>query len=86
MKPISNFPVWVNGVYIDATQFLLLVNYNDLLIKAIFYYALIDATGVKLYEHNLNMTGSDYADYTTNSDANTFAYKWAANLLGLNLI
>ena len=83
MKPISNFPVWVNGVYIDATQFALHINYDNLIDTAIFYYSLNTEEGNKVTDGNISMTGADYLAWNGSND---YAWEWAAKTLGLTII
>jgi len=83
MKPISNFPVWVNGVYISAEQFYLHVNFDNLIDQAIFYFSLNDIIGNRLTEGNITMSGQDYLAWNGSND---YAWEWAAKTLGLTII
>jgi len=83
MKPISNFPVWVNGVYINATQFLLHINYDNLIDTVVFYYSLNTSEGNKVTDGNITMSGQDYLAWNGSND---YAWTWASKTLGLEII
>lgn len=67
--------------------YLNLVGQSDNLVNnATFYYALLNFNQNRLTEGTLSMTGTDYANYSSNAQSNDFAYNWAATQLGVTLL
>ena len=82
MKTIQPQNIWVNGKTITATIFQLSCNYDNLINKADFYYALFDSNLNILVSSILTM---NLPDYTTDWTTNDAAYNWAATQLGLTI-
>lgn len=86
MKEIQPFTFWSNGKTFTANFLYLLCNTDNLKDTAQFYWAFYDkidgVQGNKICESNLTMTGADYEAW----DTNDFAWNWAANQLGVNII
>ena len=83
IQPIS---IWVNGSTQTATQILLNCIFDNLSSEAQFYYQLQDASGVKLVDGNLLMSGTNYTNWNATPDINLAAYQWAATELSITLI
>jgi hypothetical protein len=91
MKKISPFQILVNGQQITVNWLYVILNNDNLNNNATFYYCFynqIDQNnfGNKVIEGNLQMNGTDYSNFSTNNNANNFAYNWAAQKLGVTFI
>ena len=92
MKEIKPFQVWVNGVIYTAVYINMLCNSDNLIDTAVFYYELLKKTASEnpydtpIVTGNITMSGTDYTTYSTSLTSNDYAYTWATNLLGLQLI
>jgi len=92
MKQIQPFQIWVNGS-LKTASFLSGASISDnLKDTAVFYWQLFefientDMPGQQLAQGNLTLTGEDYQQWNTETDANAWAYSWIAEQLGLTLI
>ena len=85
MKQIQPIQIWVNGQQQTATVFNLIIINDNLLNSATFYWQLLDSAEVKLADGNLTMVEPQYDQWGTQSDANQWAYEWAATQLNLTL-
>lgn len=92
MKKIQPFQIWVNGS-LKTASFLSATSISDnLKDTAVFYWQLFEAIentdmqGAQLAQGNLTLTGDDYQQWNTETDANAWAYSWIAEQLGLTLI
>jgi len=92
MKKIQPISIWVNGSFKTAS-FLSAISINDnLKDSATFYWQLFEAientelSGQQLAQGNLTMLGEDYQQWSSEPDANSWAYNWIAEQLGLTLI
>ena len=85
MKQIQPIQIWVNGSLQTATVFNLIIINDNLLNSATFYWQLLDSAEVKLADGNLTMGEPQYDQWGTQSDANQWAYEWAATQLNLTL-
>jgi len=85
MKQIQPIQIWVNGSLQTATVFNLIIINDNLLNSATFYWQLLDSAEVKLADGNLTMGEPQYDQWGTQSDANQWAYEWAATQLKLTL-
>ena len=83
MKQITPISIWINGDYKIATQLALHINFDNLIDTAVFYYSLNDSEANKVTDGNITMTGADYTAWTGSND---YAWKWAAETLGLTII
>jgi hypothetical protein len=95
MKAIEPIVLWVNGQNVTANGFLLKIVDDNLENQCIFYYALtseylqiadsnINETSQLLAQGNLLISGQEYIDWDLSTEANQWAYEWAA--LQLNLV
>lgn len=90
IQPVSS---WQNGEEKQATVFVLNSSYDDLSTIANFQYQLneIVPPSTSFYSMNtlvnagLTMSGQDYLDWDTSTDANEWAYNWAATQLKLTI-
>jgi len=85
MKNIVPFTLWVNGQQQTANLFSLIIINDNLSNSATFYWQLLDADASKLADGNLTMGEPDYDQWDTQSDANQWAYEWAATELNITL-
>jgi len=85
MKQIQPIQIWVNGSLQTATVFNLIIINDNLLNSATFYWQLLDSAAVKLADGNLTMGEPQYDQWGTQSDANQWAYEWAATQLNITL-
>ena len=85
MKQIQPVSMWYNGQMVQATIFNLYSINDNLSTSATFYYGLYSAENVRLAEGNLTMEGTDYTDYSSSPDSNSYAYTWAAGKLNITL-
>ena len=93
IEPISS---WQNGEEKQATVFVLTSSYDNLSTTANFQYQLSEllpnpATySVSVYNTlvngSLTISGQDYLDWDAATDANEWAYTWAATQLKLVII
>lgn len=96
IQPVSS---WQNGEEKEATQFVLSSSYDNLSTNATFQYQLNEITSVPpptippmypmyntLVNGSLSISGQDYLDWDAASDANEWAYTWAAGKLNLTII
>jgi len=90
IQPITT---WFNGVEQTASNFTLKSIADNFETNAILYYELqkeIVNEELVSYENlitaTLDITGQDYLDWSSNPDANTWIYQWAATQLNLTLI
>ena len=98
IEPVSS---WQNGEEKIATQFVLTSNYDNLSTNANFQYQLNEIIPIpdptptppypmpmynQLVTGSLNMSGQDYLDWDAATDANDWAYTWAAAQLNLTII
>lgn len=89
MKTITAQPIWTDGGFKEATVIFSQVNSDNLQNTAIFYYQLyqeVDINIVPLINGIVTMTGTDYIDYNSSSDANAYVWQWIATTLGLTII
>jgi len=90
IEPISS---WQNGEEKQATVFILTSSYDNLSTSANFQYQLCEIISSSDYgafnpliNGGLNMSGQDYLDWDASTDANEWAYNWAATQLKLTII
>lgn len=86
MKNIQPIQLWVNGSQVTATQFQLQSIFDNLLNSAIFSWQLFDVNSTPLTNGELTMVEPQYDQWGTQSDANQWAYEWAATQLNLTLV
>lgn len=96
IQPISS---WQNGEEKQATVFVLTSSYDNLSTSATFQYQLNEIiapptppTPMPVYpmyntlvNSSLNISGQDYLDWDAATDANDWAYNWAAAQLKLTI-
>jgi hypothetical protein len=85
MKQIQPIQIWVNGSLQTATVFNLIIINDNLLNSATFYWQLLDSAESKLADGNLTMGEPTYDQWGTATDANQWAYEWAATELNITL-
>lgn len=95
IQPVSS---WQNGEEKEATQFVLSSSYDNLSTSATFQYQLNEFISSPtpptpmytmyntLVNGSLTISGQDYLDWDAASDANEWAYTWAAGKLNLTII
>jgi len=97
IQPVSS---WQNGEEKEATQFVLSSSYDNLSTSANFQYQLNELLPTPtpppvppmypmyntLVNGSLTISGQDYLDWDAASDANEWAYTWAATQLNLTII
>ena len=95
IQPISS---WQNGEEKQATVFVLTSNYDNLSTNANFQYQLNEVVTTPtppvpaypmfntLVNSSLSISGQDYLDWDAATDANEWAYNWAAAQLKLTII
>ena len=95
IQPVSS---WQNGEEKEATQFVLSSSYDNLSTSATFQYQLNEIISTPtppspmyamyntLVNGSLTISGQDYLDWDAASDANEWAYTWAAGKLNLTII
>jgi len=86
MKEIQPVSIWYNGEMVPATIFNMTSISDNLSTQASFYYQLLSAENIALTIGNLIMDGTDYTNYSTNTDSNDYAYQWGAGKLNLTLV
>jgi hypothetical protein len=98
-KTIQPVTSWQNGEEKQATVFVLVSNYDNLSTNATFQYQLNEVitkpspeAPVPIYSifntlvtSSLNISGQDYLDWDAATDANEWAYNWAAEQLKLTI-
>lgn len=95
IQPISS---WQNGEEKQATVFVLTSNYDNLSTNANFQYQLNEVVTTPtpapgpvypmfntLVNSSLSISGQDYLDWDAATDANEWAYNWAAAQLKLTI-
>lgn len=96
IQPISS---WQNGEEKQATVFVLTSNYDNLSTNANFQYQLNEVVTTPtpptpgpvypmynaLVNGSLSISGQDYLDWDAATDANEWAYNWAAAQLKLTI-
>jgi hypothetical protein len=91
IQPVSS---WQNGEEKQATQFVLNSSFDNLSTTANFQYQLNEVISDNpnlMYSTNtlvsgsLTMSGQDYLDWDAATDANEWAYTWAAAQLKLTI-
>jgi len=92
IQPITT---WFNGVEQTASNFTLKSIADNFETNAVLYYELQKEIVSEIdqsisYENlitaTLDIAGQDYLDWSSNPDANTWIYNWAATQLNLTLI
>jgi hypothetical protein len=90
IQPITT---WFNGEPQTASNFTLRSIADNLETSAVLYYELqkeiVDGESVyyeNLVTANLEISGTDYQEWSVEPDANTWIYNWAAAKLNLVLI
>lgn len=98
IEPVSS---WQNGEEKTATQFVLTSTFDNLSTNANFQYQLNQIIPTpdpapptppmypmynQLVSGSLTMSGQDYLDWDAATDANEWAYNWAATALKLVLV
>jgi hypothetical protein len=95
IQPVSS---WQNGEEKQATQFVLSSSYDNLSTSANFQYQLNEIISTPtppspmyamyntLVNGSLTISGQDYLDWDAATDANEWAYTWAAGKLNLTII
>lgn len=96
IQPISS---WQNGEEKEATQFVLTSSFDNLSTNANFQYQLnqivptpdpTPTPTMQMYNTlvtgSLTISGQDYLDWDAATDANEWAYTWAAAQLKLTII
>ena len=89
MKIITPQPIWINGVLKKATVIYSQVNSDNLVDMATFYYQLyeeVDNNIMPLVNGTIDMSGTDYANYNTSTDANAYTWDWIAQQLNVTII
>jgi len=98
MKQIEPISSWQNGEEKQATVFILTSSYDNLSTSANFQYQLNEVilnpppeTPIAplyntLVNGGLTISGQDYLDWDAATDANEWAYNWAATQLNLTII
>jgi hypothetical protein len=86
MKEIQPVGIWYNGAIIQATIFNLTSVNDNLSTEATFLYQLFSVDNIQLTNGNITMDGTDYANYSSNTTSNDYAYQWGAQKLNLTLV
>lgn len=86
MKEINPISIWYNGQMIAATIFNMVSTNDNLVDSATFYYALFVDPNFQVADGVLTMSGTDYSNYSSSPDSNSYAYQWGATQLNLTLI
>ena len=86
MKEIQPVSIWYNGEMVPATILNMTSISDNLSTTATFFYQLYSAENIALNNGNLTMEGTDYVNYSTNTDSNDYAYQWGAGKLNLTLV
>jgi hypothetical protein len=95
-KTIEPILSWQNGEEKEATVFVLTSSFDNLSTNATFQYQLNEVITSPitpapypmfntLVNGSLNISGQDYLDWDTSSDANNWIYNWAATQLKLTI-
>ena len=85
MKNIQPIQLWVNGSQVTATQFQLQSIFDNLLNTAIFNWQLFDVNSTPLTKGELTIVEPQYDQWGVQTDANEWAYEWAATQLNITL-
>jgi hypothetical protein len=88
IQPITS---WQNGTEKQANDFNLETSFDNLKDQATFKYTIseMDVDNVIIYtlvNGSLNIEGAEYITWSSSTDANQWAYDWAAGQLNLVLI
>jgi hypothetical protein len=88
IQPITS---WQNGTEKEANDFNLETSFDNLKDQATFKYTIseMDVDNVIIYtlvNGSLNIEGAEYITWSSSTDANQWAYDWAAGQLNLVLI
>ena len=93
MANIQPVTTWYQGAEHQANIFSLYSTGDNLIDSASFQYQLIEEITISgetnsksLINGQLYITGSDYAQWDAEIDANAWIYQWAASQLGLVII
>jgi hypothetical protein len=86
MKQIQPVSIWYNGEMKQATIFNLVGINDNLVDNCIFYYQLFVDPNFQVAVGNITMSGTDYSNYTSSPDSNSYAYQWGATQLNLTLV
>jgi hypothetical protein len=86
MKQIQPVSIWYNGQMVQATILNMASISDNLSTSATFLYQLFSIDNAPLNNGNLTMEGTDYVNYSTNTDSNDYAYQWGAGKLNLTLV
>jgi hypothetical protein len=86
MKQIQAISIWYNGTIVSATLFNMSSTNDNLSTSATFYYELYSNSLEQLATGYINMTGTDYATYSSSATSNIYAYSWGATQLNLTLV
>jgi len=95
MRAIEPVSIWISGQNKIANAFSLKIVDDNLKDQCVFYYALtseylqlaesnISETSELLSQGNLLINGQDYINWDLSTEANQWAYEWAA--LQINLV
>jgi hypothetical protein len=85
MRAIKALDIWSNGETLTAVCLKLYISYDDLETMAALHYSLCDVNDVTIYEGQVLITGTDYANWGASTDSNSEAYTIAAAQLNLEL-
>ena len=85
MRTIKPLDIWSNGETLTAECIKLYISYDDLETMAALQYSLCDVNDVTIYEGQVLITGTDYANWGASADSNSEAYTIAAAQLNLDL-
>jgi hypothetical protein len=85
MRAIKPLDIWSNGETLTAVCLKLYISYDDLDTMAALHYSLCDMNDVTIYEGQVLITGTDYANWGASSDSNSEAYVIAAAQLNIEL-
>jgi len=85
MRAIKALDIWSNGETLTAVCLKLYISYDDLDTMAALHYSLCDVNDVTIYEGQVLITGTDYANWGASADSNSEAYVIAAAQLNLEL-
>ena len=86
MKEIQPVTIWYNGIMVAATIFNMTSISDNLVDSAKFYWQLFTTEQIQVAEGNLTMGDTDYTNYSSSPDSNSYAYQWGATQLNLTLV
>ena len=86
MKQIQPVTIWYNGIMVAATIFNMVSISDNLVNSATFYWQLFTTEQIQVAEGNLTMVDTDYTNYSSSPDSNSYAYQWGATQLNLTLV